>query len=341
MVIKIILIVAAVVLALFIALLIRSFEYMSVAELKRQAHRGNPDAKLVYPVKAYGIQLWIVLWALQGIMTSGIVLLLHSLVGSLWTIIITIPLVLVMHAILPWSRWPKPDLHLAAIVSPAIERVLRFLYPVLHLAQRAVGQWIQPEPILLIQSKDELLEILRHNAEEFDHVNPEELRIAENALEFGDKLIGNCMTPLDKITFIKAEETLTPVVLGELHNSGHSRFPVFRGSNQNIIGTLYLKDAMQIKSSKTVGDVMRPEVYFINERQTLDHALKAFLKVRHHMFIVVNEFEDVVGVLAMEDVLEEIIGHQIMDEFDQFDDLKAVAKHHGKSKDKTPTAVNL
>jgi metal transporter CNNM len=338
---QIILLAIAIVLTFFIVLLIRSFEYMTIPELKRQAHRGNLDARVVYPVRAYGIQLWVILWSMQGIVTSGIVLLLHSLIGALWTIIATVPLIIILHAILPWSRWPKPDLHLAALTSPIIERVLRLLYPILHLAERAMGHWIQPEPILLIQSKDELLEILRHNAEEFDHVNPDELRIAENALLFGDKLIGDYMTPLHKIHFIKSEEALTPVVLGELHNSGHSRFPVMQGSNQNIIGTLYLKDALQVKNSKLVKDVMRPEVYFINERQTLDHALKAFLKVRHHMFVVVNEFEDVVGVLAMEDVLEEIIGHQIMDEFDQFDDLKAVAKHHNKPQEQTPKTVNL
>jgi CBS domain containing-hemolysin-like protein len=336
--IQIILLIVALVLTVAIVLLIRSFEYMTIAELRRQAHAGNLDAKVVYPVRAYGIQLWMVLWSWQGIITSGIVLLLHNLVGAVWTLVVAIPLVVLVHAILPWSRWPKPNLHLAAIVSPALERILKILYPVLHFGERAVGRWILPEPILLIQSKDELLEILRHNAEEFDHVNPDELKIAENALVFGDKLIGDHMTPLKAIYFVKADEHLTPVVLGELHNSGYSRFPVIQGTNQNIIGTLFIKDAMQTKEPKSIKDVMRPEVYFINEHQTLDHALKAFLRVRHHMFVVVNEFEDVVGVLSVEDVLEQIIGRQMGDEFDQFDDKKAVAKHHSNKKSQEQAA---
>lgn len=338
--IQIILLVMSLALTVAIVLSIRSFEYMTVTELRRQAHAGNPDAKVVYPVRAYGIQLWMILWSLQGIVTSGIILLLHNLVGSLWTVVITIPLIALVHAILPWSRWPKPNLRLAAIVSPAIERVLKILYPVLHFSERAVGRWIQPEPILLIQSKDELLEILSHNAEEFDHVSHDELKIAENALVFGDKLIGDHMTPLKAVYFVKADEHLTPVVLGELHNSGYSRFPVIQGTNQNIIGTLFIKDAMHTKDPKAIKDVMRPEVYFINEHQTLDHALKAFLRVRHHMFVVVNEFEDVVGVLSIEDVIEQIIGRQIGDEFDQFDDKKAVAKHHSSKKPQEPVTDN-
>jgi CBS domain containing-hemolysin-like protein len=314
---------------------------MSVSELKRQARNGNPDSKAVYPVRVYGVQLWILLWAFQGLLTSGIILLLHGLIGSLWTIIASVPLIVLIHAILPWTRRPKPSLHMAAVVSPYLERVLRILFPVLRYAERSVGRWIQPEPILLIQSKDELLEILHHNAEEFDHVSPDELKIAEKALVFGDKLVGDHMTPLSAVYFIRADETLSPVVLGEMHDSGHSRFPVYQGSNQNIIGTLFLKDALNVKNVRVAKDVMRCEVYYVNEHQTLDHALQAFLKTKHHMFVVVNEFEDVVGVLSIEDVLEQIIGHQIVDEFDKFEDLREVAKHHGREVHKEHEPENV
>lgn len=313
-------------------LLVRSFEYMSIPELKRQARKGNPDAIKVYPVRAYGVQLWILMWAILGFMTSCIVILLDSLLGPFWTILINVPLIIVIHSILPWTRRPKPSLHMAAVVSPYVERVLRFLFPILKWFEKWVGRWIQPEPMLLIQSKDELIEILHHNAEEFDHVNKDELKIAENALVFGEKLIGDVMTPLNAIHFIAEEELLTPVVLGELHDSGHSRFPVFQGSNQNVIGTLFLRDALKVKNPKAVKDVMRHDVFYINEQQTLDHALQAFIRTKHHMFIVVNEFEDVVGILSVEDVVEQIVGKPLLDEFDQYDDLREVAKRTAQQK---------
>jgi len=339
--IQIILLIAAIILTLYFILLIRSFEYMSISELKRQARSGNPYAKTVYPVRVYGVQLWILMWAILGFLTSCIILLFHSLIGSIWTIVITVPLVVLIHAILPWTRRPKPSLHMAAIVSPYIERLLRILFPILKWFEMGVGRWIQPEPLLLIQSKDELLEILRHNAEEFDHVSHDELKIAENALVFGDKLIGDYMTPLNTVHFISFEEQLTPVVLGELHDSGHSRFPVFQGSNQNVVGTLLLKDALRVKNSKSAGDIMRQDVYYINEQQTLDHAMQAFIKTKHHMFVVVNEFEDIVGVLSIEDVLQQIIGHPLLDEFDKFDDLREVAKIAAKQKQQAHKAEEV
>jgi CBS domain containing-hemolysin-like protein len=332
--IEIVVLIVLVVLALNGVLLIRSFEYMSVQELKRQARAGNEDAKRVYPVRIYGMQLWIFLWAIMGILMSSIVILMDHLFGPAVTLLINVPFLLIVHAILPWSRRPKPSLRMAAIVSPYLERILRFLFPILRHFERWVGRWIQPEPMLLIQSKDELLEILHHNADEFDNIHKDELKIAESALTFGDKLAGDHMTPLNTVHFIAEGEPLSPVVLGELHDSGHSRFPVFEGNNQHVIGTLYLKDAAKLKTPKPAREIMRADVFYINEQATLDHALNAFLKTKHHLFMVVNEFEDVVGVLSVEDVLEQIIGQPIQDEFDQYDDLRAVAAKHASKKRK-------
>ena len=308
-------------------LLIRSFEFMSIRELKRQARKGDADAARVYPVRAYGMQLWILMWTILGFLTTSIILLLKSLIGSpLLIILINVPLIVILHAILPWSKRPKPSLHMAAIASPYIEWVLRKTFPIMRRLEKWVGRWIQPEPFMLIQSKDELLEILRHNADEFDRISKHELRIAENALLFGEKLVQDHMTPLNTVYFIDVNEELTPVVIGELHDSGHSRFPVFQETNQNIIGTLYLRDAIRLKTPKPVQKIMREDVYYINEQQPLDVALHGFIKTRHHLFVVVNEFEDVVGVITIEDVIEQIIGHPIHDEDDRFDDLRSIAR---------------
>jgi CBS domain containing-hemolysin-like protein len=323
-------------------LLTRSLEFMSVRELKRQARKGNKDAAAVYPVRAYGMQLWILMWTVLGFLTTSIILILKSLVGSpLIILLINVPLIVVLHAILPWSKRPKPSLHMAALASPILEYILRKTFPIMRRLEKWVGRWIQPEPFMLIQSKDELLEILHHNAEEFDKISKHELKIAENALMFGEKLVQDHMTPLNMVHFIDANEELTPVVINELHDSGHSRFPVFTESNQNVIGTLYLRDAVRLKKPLIAHKVMREDVYYINEQQPLDTALHGFIKTRHHLFIVVNEFEDVVGVLTIEDVVEQIIGHSINDEDDKIDDLREVAKQKAAAKHKSREQNNV
>jgi CBS domain containing-hemolysin-like protein len=70
---------------------------------------------------------------------------------------------------------------------------------------------------------------------------------------------------------------------------------------------------------------MRKRVCYIHEEQTLLEALQAVLKTKHHLFIVVNSFEEYVGILTIEGVLEQIVGLPILDEFDRYEDMRAVA----------------
>jgi CBS domain containing-hemolysin-like protein len=78
---------------------------------------------------------------------------------------------------------------------------------------------------------------------------------------------------------------------------------------------------------------MEPRVFYIKNTQTLRHALAAFLRTRHHLFIVVNEFQETVGLITLEDVIESLLGKKIVDEFDAHEDLRAVAARnpHGNN----------
>jgi CBS domain containing-hemolysin-like protein len=124
--------------------------------------------------------------------------------------------------------------------------------------------------------------------------------------------------------------------MDELHATGFSRFPVAKagtaGSAQpQIVGTLFLKDLVGYTGSGRVAGMMQSKVYYVNETQSLRDALAAFLKTHHHLFVVVNNFEEIVGVLSVEDVLEQILGSEIVDEFDKYDDLRAVAGLEAKA----------
>jgi len=118
--------------------------------------------------------------------------------------------------------------------------------------------------------------------------------------------------------------------MDELHASGHSRFPVYQDKPDNVIGLLYARDLINAHASGQVRNLMKKRVLYIHEDQTLSQALQAFLKTHHHLFIVVNSFEEKVGVVTLEDIVEQIIGKPVVDEFDKYDDLRAVAAHSAK-----------
>lgn len=318
--------IASAVVSVYLVLLIRSFGYMSIAELARRSRAKEPQARKVYKARKYGLQLWIVLWCFYGLALSALILLIDSYLSTALAILIDIVIIVLMHAILPWARWPRPSLKLAARVSGVLAKVIHYSQPVLKAIDKVFGSWAEIEGTTRIHSKAELLEVLQKMPGDLDRVGRDELRIATHALRFGEKKIHEIMTPESVVEKIRADEELTPVTLGELHDSGFSRFPVWDGSRDNIVGVFYLKDITNARRLKKVEDHMRPEVYYVNEATNLDQVLNAFLRSSHHLFIVVNEYEEIVGVITIEDVIEQIIGRSIVDEFDKYEDLREVAK---------------
>lgn len=177
-----------------------------------------------------------------------------------------------------------------------------------------------------LASKEELI----HSIEEAGDVIREDQRQTMLAfLRFDGKTVAEVMTPRAAIETIKKTEILGPVVMDDLHKKGHSRIPVTDGDLDHVMGILYIQDLLTIEGGKrytrTVEKAMEKKVYYIKETQTLDQALAAFLKTKHHLFIVVNEYRETVGILTLEDVIEVLLGHKIIDEFDVHDDLRAVA----------------
>ena len=178
-----------------------------------------------------------------------------------------------------------------------------------------------------VHSRDELVHLVQQS--ELVLSSEEKTRLVAG-LEFSDRVIKAVMTPRSMIETVSRSELLGPLVLDELHKKGFSRFPVIDGDLDHVAGVLHLRDVLTLDTSKKhtsrVETAMRSTVYYIHEDQTLAHALAAFVRTHHHLFIVVNEFRETVGLLTLEDVIEALIGYKIVDEYEAHDDLRAVAK---------------
>ncbi len=180
-----------------------------------------------------------------------------------------------------------------------------------------------------VHSKQEFQELIERSGMALTDI---ERKVIVNAIDFNDKPVSSVMTPKSVIDFINKGEFLGPLVLDELHELGHSRLPVIDGDLDHVVGILYLRDllSLDVKRSGTAEKVMDAHVYYIREDQTLEHALAAFLKNRHHLFIVINKQRETVGLLTIEDTIEALLGRKIVDEDDNHADLRSVAEHEGR-----------
>lgn len=181
-----------------------------------------------------------------------------------------------------------------------------------------------------VGSREELAELVAHISPQILSRDDRTTLLAE--LEFADKTVADIMTPRSMIDSVAVDDTIGPLLLDKLHHTGHSRFPVVEGDIDHIVGVLYLHELIGAKGApETVKKALHEDVYYIGEGRDLEHALHAFLHSRHHLFIVVNEYRETVGLLSLEDVIEALIGRSIVDEFDAFDDLRTVASTNPKS----------
>lgn len=311
------------------------YHHVTVKELRRRARTGDPVAQALYRVASYGVGLDIFLWLLTGL-ASGLLLWKLSVTLDAW---LAVPLVLVLvltaFAWLPSRQVNRLSWRAATVLASPISLFLSFIQP---LSSRLSVVISSLRPINFhagIYEKDDLLELLDRQKSEVDNrISDEELTIARGALTFSDKPIREFMTPRRVIKMVASDESVSPHLMDQLHKSGFSRFPVFEtddNSMEKIVGTLYLRDLLNHSSGGLVKSIMKKDVYYVHEERSLMHALNAFLRTQHHLFIVTNSFEEIVGVISIEDVIEQIIGHPIIDEFDKYDDLRAVAALHAEA----------
>ena len=143
----------------------------------------------------------------------------------------------------------------------------------------------------------------------------EEKEILERIVKFGDKDAKQIMTPRTDVVAFSLDEPW-PVLRSAVVASGFSRIPIHKGSMDEVVGVLHIKDLIPLLDLESaVWTSLLREPYFITENMKIDDLLKEFQERKVHMALVVDEYGGTSGLITLEDVLEEIVG-EITDEFD-------------------------
>jgi CBS domain containing-hemolysin-like protein len=143
-----------------------------------------------------------------------------------------------------------------------------------------------------------------------------------NVLEFGDREASDLMVPRPQMEAIDVASS-PEQIMAQITEQGHTRYPVYRDSIEEIVGILHVKDVFLFAASKPlkkldISKLLRKAV-FVPETQRASSVLEQMRAGRHHMSIVLDEFGGVAGLLTLEDLLEEIVG-EIQDEHDDDDE---------------------
>ena len=173
-----------------------------------------------------------------------------------------------------------------------------------------IAEFINPGP----DSKDELFETLA-DAEDNDVIGAQSRAMLEGVIRMADMSAGDVMVPVSRIDLLNIDSTMDEL-MHQVIRTAHSRFPVYEGEKDNILGILMAKDLLKLQRAPelNIRALLRPPV-FVPETKGLNDLLREFRGNRNHLAIVIDEFGRMAGLLTIEDVLEEIVG-EIEDEFD-------------------------
>src|SRR5579859_292749 len=313
-------------LGLFALALQRFYSCVPAKELKRLASRGDHLAATLYRPVAYGESLRLLLWTIFGLsLTGGFVLLGDSLVG--WVAYVGIGLTLMGVVGIQSLRLTVRSARVAGVAAPTLNWVLDHLHAPFSWVARTINRYRSHTVHSGLYEKEDLLALIRQQREQVDNrIAGHELELLERVAQFGEQQAADIVQPMSRLKLENVNDHIGPVLLGELHNSGQTSFLVYQDSADNVVGTLYLRDAVAAKEGGRVADLMRAQLCFVHEDFSLHQVLNAFVRTGQYMLVVVNSFEEAVGVVTLQHFMAELVGEQPGDDFTAYDSRSAVAE---------------
>ncbi len=309
-----------------VALALQRF-YSSVPkkELKRLASRGDQLASSLYAPVAYGASMRLLLWVLFCAGLSGgllMVVLSVSPVAGFIAAVMSLAAAIVVQSL----RLTVTSAQFAVQAAPALSWLLTYLHTPFDFIARTINRYRKHTTHSGLYEKEDLLDLIEQQKGQPDNrIAPNDLSLLARAATFDDRQAADVALPMSQIKLIRLDDHIGPILLGELHDSGQNSFLVYDGQPDHIVGTLFLRDAVAVKEGGLVRQLMHTRLSFVHEDFSLRQVLRAFAQTTQFIVVVVNSFDEPVGVITLEHLLAQLIDERQDDEFDAFEDRKAVA----------------
>ncbi len=324
--------IASIICALLFLLVIavrRVYYCVPAKELKRLARGQDTVGRQLYKVVAYDGSLAVLLWVLAGVLLAASAFFLAHGLPALTAVTVIAGLIWLGFAWLAVSSPWGFTVRLAVLVSPPLAWLLSKLHGVLAPASRFIRAHHRVFDHTGLYEREDLLDLLYRQKQQADsRLNSGDIELLERVLHFDDQTALDILTPLAQVRIVRASETIGPKLMDELHNSGALAFPVVEKEGEPVVGVVALEDLVAAKQGGQVHSLTNPNVAFVREDFTLTQVMRAFRHTGQRLLVVVNAFEEFVGVVSLESLLEQLLGKvEEADNFVAYEDRSAVARY--------------
>lgn len=290
---------------------------LDLQDLKRRAKLGDKHALQALSVrKQTHLSLASILLANVAVISATSLLLSDFLNGFIAGIVSTL-LIVVFGEILPQAFAVKHSLRAIALFAPFLKLVIFVSYPVSKPLEKLLDRLVGGEDRRL-HTRHELGLIISDHFGDQSEIDDDEVEIVRNALQLSEKRVGSIMTPIDKVYYITDDEIVDAKKIDEIKLRNFSRIPIINRDRTVCKRFIVLKDLVDIdfdSRSYTLDQIKTHKTKTVGSMTALDTMFRKFIAAKTHLMVVEKQ-NKIVGIVTVEDLLEEIIGHEIEDESD-------------------------
>jgi CBS domain containing-hemolysin-like protein len=233
--------------------------------------------------------------------------------GEFWAFLVFTPLLLILGEIVPKSIYQQKSDQIAPVAIYPLRVFSILFYPVVFLFSRIArlfarmfgGGKVEQNVFMTREQIRSVVEMTEMTSE----VDAFDRSRIKRVIRFGETTVGEAMIPISEVTAIEKNRKILRA-MASVRRYGFNRLPVFDGNISNIIGivTLTTWDLMDRElPQKNLTDLIQP-AYYVLPFQTIDQLLPELRKRSDHMAVVVDEFGSAIGIITMEDIVEEVVG---------------------------------
>lgn len=290
---------------------------LDIKDLERKSLLGDKKARRALTIRRR------VHFYLAGILVTNVtfasatsVVLAESISGVMAVVISTLALV-IFAEITPQAIAVKNSIRAVSFFSTPIKVASYIAYPITKPLQLLLDKLVGSTAIAL-HTRRELGLLISEHFGEGSELDDDEVEIVQNAIQLSEKRVHQIMTPLRDVYFIYDDEVIDGKKIDELSDENWSRIPILNREKTASKRFIVLKELVDIdfdERSFSLKEVKTHRAKTVGSMTALDTMFRKFIAARSHMMIVEKD-DKIVGIVTIEDLIEEIIGHEVEDEGD-------------------------
>ena len=292
---------------------------LSLADLRRKSKLGNVAAKKVLPLRRNSnLTLASIILTNVAVISANSLVLENQFNGWVAGIVSTL-LIVLFGEIFPQAYFSRHALKFTAYYARMLRALIFLTYPVSKPLQLLLDRLLGKEQTSL-QSRHELgILINEHLTNDKSELDEDEIEIMQGALGLSEKRVRDIMTRIRIVYWLTPSTIIDGEKIDEIKAKGFSRIPIFDSKLTRCYGVLLMKELIDIdfdENPQRIEDLPLYPVEIVGSMTVLDTMFRKFIRSGTHL-IPIERDDEIVGIVTIEDLLEEIVGHEIEDETDR------------------------